>query len=582
MRFPVRSKLGVILSLVAILTVVGGFMGMAISSRGSGAHAASSTGVSYHTANGNLANQPVQVGRQDPAHAVSNTVFAAPEHSGQPNGNTATTKNAPGADSLSVQQRAAAGTLLHNFNGLSGKDNAKVAGILVHPPDQGLCVGHDATLAGNPEVEFEMINLVIAEYNVNGVVQKSALLPSGKENINNFFNEPNLPFFGGELVSDPRCIYDQPTDTFFLTALAACSPAVGCTTALESHIDLIVYNATSGAAKEYKIDDTNPANPGCPCLGDQEKIGVDNNAVYLSVDEFQDWAAGGTIENGADVYILSKSQLVKRVNVNFEAFLDISIGGIPVTSLQPAISTSATSTEFLANSFPFLADGENNPVAHTLGFWTVTGDSNVTSGNFGAVALNGKIINSESYSFPVLALSTGSGAPRSSAFLNPDDSRLQTCQFVSGDVWCSLSTSVAIKGDPMTRDGVAWFELSKSGGIAGQGYVASAGNYLIYPAIVHSAGGSTAIVFTLTSPLINPSAAYVIRKSGQSKFSGVNVAALGVDPSTDGASRWGDYSWATLDPNGKDFWMATEYIPPVTNQNPITNFGTRIFDVSGH
>jgi hypothetical protein len=579
MRFSTRSKLGIILSLVTILTLASGFMVMAIASRGSSAKAASTAGVSYHTANGKLSNQSLQLGGQAPTQAAPQKVYAAPEHFGKQNVNatTAAARNAPGADGLSVLNGSAT-TLLHNFNGLSGKDNAKVAGILVHPPDQGLCVGHDATLAGNPKVEFEMINLVIAEYNVNGVVQKSALLPSGKENINNFFNEPNLPFFGGELVSDPRCIYDQPTDTFFLTALAACSPAVGCTTALESHIDLIVYNATSGTAKEYKIDDTNSFNPGCPCLGDQEKIGVDNNAVYLSVDEFQDWAAGGTIENGADVYIISKSQLVKRVTANFTAFLDLAIGGVPVTSLQPAISTSATSTEFLVNSFPFLADGENNPVADTLGFWKVTGDSNVTSGNFNAVVISAKVISSESYAFPVLALSTGSGARRSSAFLNPDDSRLQTCQFVSGDTWCSLSTAIDIKNDPETRDGVAWFELSTSGNIAAQGYVASAGNYLIYPAIVHSASGSTGIVFTLTSRSINPSAAYVFAGSGHA-FGGVHIAALGASPSTDGAGRWGDYSWATLDPNGKDLWMATEYVPPGF-QNAITNFGTRIFDVA--
>jgi hypothetical protein len=578
MRFSTRSKLGIILSLVTILTLVSGFMVMAIASRGSVTHAASSAGVSYSTDSGKLAGNPVQLGGQQPVNAAPQQVYAAPSHFGKPNVNATTAaRNAPAADSLSVLNGTAA-TLLHNFNGLSGKDNANVAGILVHPPDQGLCVGHDASIAGNPEVVFEMINLVVAEYNVNGVVQKSALLPSGKENLNNFFNEPNLPFFGGELVSDPRCIYDQPTDTFFLTALAACSPAIGCTTALESHIDLIVYNATSGAAKEYKIDDTFPAHPGCPCLGDQEKIGVDNNAVYLSVDEFEDWADGGTIEDGADVFIISKPQLVSQVTANFTAFTNLAIGGIPVTSLQPAISTSATNTEFLANSFPFLADGENNPVAHTLGFWKVTGDSNVTSGNFNAVVISAKIISSESYAFPVLALSTGSGARRSSAFLNPDDSRLQTCQFVSGDVWCSLSTAIAIKNDPATRDGVAWFELSTSGSIAAQGYVAKAGSYLIYPAIVHSASGSTGIVFTLTSGSINPSAAYVFAGSGQA-FGGVHIAALGAAPSTDGASRWGDYSWATLDPNGTDLWMATEYVPPGF-QNPITNFGTRVFDVA--
>ena len=575
-----RSKLSVVLSLVIILTVVSGFMVMGISSRGSATHAASTASVSYNTANGKLAGNPVQLGGQQPVNAAPQQVYAAPSHFGKPNVNatTAAARNAPAADGLSVQQSAT--TLLHNFKGLSGMDNANVAGILVHPPDQGLCVGHDASIAGNPEVVFEIINLVIVEYNVNGAVQKSALLPSGKENINNFFNEPNLPFFGGELVSDPRCIYDQPTDTFFLTALAACSPAVGCTTALESHIDLIVYNATSGAAKEYKIDDTFPTHPGCPCLGDQEKIGVDNHAVYESVDEFQDWADGGTIENGADVFIISKPQLVAQVPANFTAFTDLAIGGIVVTSLQPTISTSATNTEFLANSFPFLdpAQTQPNPVANTLGFWKVTGDSNVTSGNFNAVVISAKIVSSESYAFPVAAVSTGSGARRSSAFLNPDDSRLQTCQFVSGDVWCALSTAIAIKNDPLTRDGVAWFELSTSGNIAAQGYVAKAGSYLIYPAIVHSASGSTGIVFTLTSGSTNPSAAYVFAGSGTA-FGGVKIAALGASPSTDGASRWGDYSFAALDPNGTDLWMATEYVPQGF-QNPITNFGTRVFDLA--
>jgi hypothetical protein len=575
MRFPIRSKLGVILSLVTILTVVSGFMVMAIASRGAGAHAASSAGVSYKTAHGQLAANPLQLGGQNPAIATSTTVYAAPGHFGTPN---AAAQNAPAAASLSSLKGSAA-TVLHNFNGLSGLDTTTVAGVRVHPPDQGLCVGHDASIAGNPEVVFEMINLVVAEYNTSGVVQTSALLPSGKESLNNFFNEPGIPFInGGELVSDPRCIFDQPTDTFFLTALAACSPAVGCTTALESHIDLIVYNATSGAAKEYKIDDTFPAHPGCPCLGDQEKIGVDNHAVYLSVDEFEDWAAGGTIEDGADVFILSKPQLVAQAAVNFTAFTNLAISGIPVTSLQPAISTSPTDTEFLANSFPFLADGENNPVANTLGFWEVTGDSNVTTGNFSAVVIAGEVITSERYAFPVLALSTGSGARRSSAFLNPDDSRLQTCQFAGGDTWCALSTAINIKGDSTTRDGVAWFELSTSGSIAAQGHVASIGNYLIYPAIVHSASGSTGIVFTLTSGSINPSAAYVFASSGTA-FGGVHIASRGTAPSTDGSVRWGDYSFAVPDPNGTDLWMATEYVPPGL-QDPIINYGTRVFDLA--
>jgi hypothetical protein len=577
MRISVRPKLSIILSLVTILTVISGFMAVAIANRGSGAHAASSTGVSYQTTHGTLASQSLKLRGQAPTQAASQTVYAAPAHFGQQtvNSTTAAARKVSGATGLPVQQSAA--TLLHNFNGLSGLDNATIAGVRVHPPDQGLCVGHDASIAGNPQVEFELINLVVAEYNTSGVVQTSALMPSGKESLNNFFNEPGVPFSGGELTSDPRCIYDKPTDTFFFSVLAFCAPIFGCTTT-ESHLDLVVYNATSHAAKEYKLDATFPAHPGCPCLGDQPKIGVDNNAIYLSVDEFENLAAGGTIEDGADVFILSKPQLVAQGAVNFTAFTNLAISGIPVTSLQPAISTSPTNTEFLANSFPFLADGSNNPVANTLGFWEVIGDSNVTTGNFSAVVMAGEVISSESYAFPVLAVSTGSGARRSAATLNPDDSRLQTCQFVSGDTWCSLSTAINIKNDSATRDGVAWFKLSTSGHIAAQGYVASIGNYLIYPTIVHSASGSTGIVFTLTSGSINPSAAYVFASSGTA-FGGVHIAARGASPSTDGNTRWGDYSFATLDPNGTDLWMATEYVPSGF-QDPITNFGTRVFDVA--
>jgi hypothetical protein len=149
---------------------------------------------------------------------------------------------------------------------------------------------------------------------------------------------------------------------------------------------------------------------------------------------------------------------------------------------------------------------------------------------------------------------------------------------VGGNTWCALSTAINIKNDPLTRDGVAWFKLSTSGSIAAQGYVAKASSYLIYPAIVHSASGSTGIVFTLTSGSINPSAAYVFAGSGTA-FGGVHTAALGASPSTDGASRWGDYSAAALDPNGTDLWMATEYVPSGFT-DPIINYGTRIFAVA--
>src|SRR5690349_2326147 len=263
MHISVRPKLSIILSLVTLLTVIGGFMVVAVASRGSGAHAAGAS----NQVSGTLAAHTLKLGGQAPTQAASSTDYTMPGRVG-----TASTKGAAAAPSTSGAALSAlstsAPTLLHNFDGLSGLDTATIAGVRVHPPDQGLCVGHDASIAGNPEVEFELINLVVAEYNTSGVVQKSALMPSGKESLNSFFNEP--------------------ADTYFFSVLAFCAPAFGCPgTTVESHQDLIVYNATSGKATEYKFDSSFPAHVGCPCLGDQPKIGVDNNAIYLSVDEYQ-------------------------------------------------------------------------------------------------------------------------------------------------------------------------------------------------------------------------------------------------------------------------------------------------------
>ena len=46
-------------------------------------------------------------------------------------------------------------------------------------------------------------------------------------------------------------------------------------------------------------------------------------------------------------------------------------------------------------------------------------------------------------------------------------------------------------------------------------------------------------------------------------------------------ARWGDYSFAQPDPDGNGVWLATEYIPPAANQDPMDNWGTYVFKVKG-
>lgn len=105
--------------------------------------------------------------------------------------------------------------------------------------------------------------------------------------------------------------------------------------------------------------------------------------------------------------------------------------------------------------------------------------------------------------------------------------------------------------------------------ITGQGYVASPGNFLFYPAIQASPNGSVAMVFTLSGPNFFGSAAYARMDQDGKSFGKIKVAALGSGPYDPNATRWGDYSFAVADPNGESIWLATEYIPPLQGR-PLT------------
>ena len=88
-------------------------------------------------------------------------------------------------------------------------------------------------------------------------------------------------------------------------------------------------------------------------------------------------------------------------------------------------------------------------------------------------------------------------------------------------------------------------------------------------------------VFTITSKHINPSAAYTVLGSNRiitvASGAGAHVSFAGP---LFNQPRWGDYSFAQVDPSGAGVWLSTEYIPPARNQDPIDNWGTDMFQVN--
>lgn len=462
-------------------------------------------------------------------------------------------------------------SVVHKFNGVSNLDSDNLNGFPVTPPDQGLCVGRIGR--HSPELVWEAVNLAARVTNRRGT-------PLGPDiSLATLFNDPNAE-------GDPRCLYDSKTHTFFFTEIGfppgGPAPDLNNTT-----VDVTVLNAHGVAF--YQFDTSLGGPTQGDCFGDQPKTGFNNNALVVSTDEYC-----GPLENnyeGAIVLAISKPQLVALSStINFAQFGPVSLGGIPVTGLDPAIGTG-TGTDYLVNSFPFDASGFNNSVSNSLGLWALEDTNSITTGH-GAPELAGRLIRSQTYAFPMPAASTGDGSSNagifSEAFLNPDDSRLSAPVEVTHSdghvqLWTALDSGVAIHGDPAARDGAAWFRIDANRRkVVNQGFVAVKGAYLLYPAILAPQSGPPAMVFTVTSTSINPSAAFTTLGSKR-----VKIVAKGTGPHlsfSDGAPfftpRWGDYSFAALDGNGQGIWLATEYIPPLSFQDPADNWGTSVFEVS--
>lgn len=595
MRFSRRFKVR-----LSILTALGLIATLALSAVPSAFAQAGPQAASVSHAGARLTISRIASGRNVPSQsaasvgAASNNAIVAPFHTPARNGAKSARLGvgAPLVTGSTLSGNIAEGSLLHNFNALSDLDQAAVnppQHFQVTPPDQGLCAGNVGFHAGGATVLWELVNDAAVVLAPNGTQLTPVI------SLATLFSDPGAS-------GDIRCFYDTATNTFFFSEIGALQsgPDKG-----QTATDLAVLNANGYAA--YQIDTSDAGK----CFGDQPHVGFDAHALYISTDEFC-----GPLQNnfiGAILFGLSKSQLVAEApSVNAVEFGPLSLGGDPILTLEPAFGFPSA-TEYLLNSFPFDQFGNNNSIANTLGFWTVTGDQHITSGS-GTVTLTGKIISSETYAFPMPAASTGDGSIKcvpgnhegippcthpplepveSEPFLNPDDSRLLQVQLVNDKeqglrLYAALDSAVTIKGDPSARDGAAWFVLNpRTGSVTRQGFVAVAGAYLLYPAILHTREGTTALAFTITSPTINPSTAFAVEKSGSHSFGSVRISGAGTGPHLSFAGpvfhspRWGDYSAEELDPNGVDIWSASEYIPAPADQASRDNWGTEIWDVAG-
>ncbi len=448
------------------------------------------------------------------------------------------------------------GQLVANFNGVSSLDSQITNfGLTFEPPDQGLCVGNGFVV--------EMVNSAFRVYDTHGHTL------AGPTNVNVPFHDDLAAF-----TSDPRCHYDPATNTWFAVVLFINDPGTA------SRLD-IAYNSSGDPTTDwsvFRIDTTRadaPASFGCPCFGDQPKLGIDASNVYVTTDEF---SILGPQFNGAQIYAISKGDLVGHAgHVHFVHFKDLRIGGDLALAVQPALTFGAAPAEYFLSSLDPNGTGDNR-----VGVWALTHADRVSTG--GMPRLSSVIVTTEPYAIPPQADQKGSTSQ-----LDSGDDRMQQTQFINGEVWGELDTALVPAGDNTTRAAAAWFRIQpqlggdrlKGANVTGQGYVASTGNNVLYPAVQADANGHAAMVLTLVGPHLFASAAYATLLADGSGFGKPVVVAKGSGPYDATPQRWGDYSWAVLDPNSDSVWMATEYMPPKSSQttNGSRPWGTRVLQI---
>jgi hypothetical protein len=524
--------------------------------------------------------------------------------------------------------------LLTSFDGLNHRDQRTANGgnqFSLEPSDQALCVGGGHVV--------ESTNDVFRVFNADGSGQ------TGVVDLNTFLGYPaainRTTGVRGQFVTDPSCLYDPTTKSFFLTVLTLeVVPETGAFTG-DNHLDIAVAKDPTSTWNIYRLDVTDdgtfgtPVHPHCPCIGDYPHIGVDANGLYLTTNEYSFF---GPEFNGAQVYAFSKRALARGdADVLVTQFdttdADRGLNGFTIWPAQsPSVdqySRAAGGTEFFlsSNAAPEATETDVNS-SNSIVTWSLTNTRSLDTAHPN-VTLNDSRVRVNRYAIPpasnqkpgsvpvadclnsdpcasVLLGTPDPFKPEVESTLDSNDSRMQQVTYADGKLFGALDTAVTVGG--ATKAGIGWYIVKPVSvphaviaTLATQGQLGLAGNNLTYPAIGLTNDGKGVIAFTLVGDGYFPSAGYAAF-DGRTGAGAIFVAKAGVGPQ-DGFSgyrafgdpprpRWGDYGATAVD--GQSIWIASEYIGQTctldqyttapfgscgATRTALANWGTRISQV---
>jgi hypothetical protein len=479
-----------------------------------------------------------------------------------------------------------------SFEGLNHRDSRLAFGgnqFSGEPADQGVCVGNGYIL--------ETVNSALQVYNASSGAEVSPVL-----SLNELYGFPpainRTTGAFGPFTFDISCHYDPATNRWFHLAVDLDQDPVTGAFNGKNYLDLAVSKTgdPTGSWDIYRIPGMNDGSEGTPdhncaggpCFADFPHIGVDQNGVYITTNEFPLFADGFT---GAQVYAISKQALV-----NGAASIDVYLfdtsqeawqvrPGEPGFTLWPAL---AAGTQFETDN-----GGSNYFVSSNAVFDDANGDSEEiivwalsNTASLNAVPANsvqkqgpyplGECLNDRAHS-----IGPGMNCGKFLFGLKPQnvpigtidtgDSRVLDARFANGKLWAVLGTAAEVSGQQ--RTGVGWFILDASvagsnvsAAIRRQGILAVAGESLAYPTLGVTSAGRGVIGFTRVGEALYPGIGYAsiddvggvgpvhMIREGQSTQDGFTE----YPPVGGNRPRWGDYGAAAVD--GNNVYLAGQYI----------------------
>jgi hypothetical protein len=502
--------------------------------------------------------------------------------------------SAPVAPGLPVRGATGVRTRINGLSLMDQRLSNNGNSFSLEPPDQALCTGNGYVVEG--------VNNVFSIYSTSGAKL------SGNQSYDPFWNHgvdevtrapDGTPTRYGPFMSDPRCYYDPQVKRFFMTELQlGTKPSTGDFTGTSAiRIAVSKTSKPSTDASDWHLYSINTRNDGtqgtpsghtgCPCFGDQPLIGADKYGFFITTNEFPIFKSGF---NGAQMYAMDKVALtqghlkLQRIEANNPPLAEgVAYSVQPATSPTAADwSTAANGTEYFMSAFDFAATEGTATFDNRIATWAMTNTRSLTTGTPN-VHVSNTTLHSEVYGQPPVARQKEGPTPLGDALkekenrIDTNDDRMQQVVYAGGKLWSGLNTALKNSAARPAHAGIAYFVVSPhasasgvTASIAHQGYVAVAGNQVMYPAIGVAPGGAATMVFTLTGQDYFPSAADIHLAPSGALSSSVQLVKAGTKPADgftgykaeggDGVERWGDYSAAVGTPDGS-VWIATEYIP---------------------